>query len=105
MWEFPHAELLDDEAAEEAAKRVVTELTGLRVVVGSEVLTVRHTVTRFAITLYCFEAQHTSGAFESAFYTEGRWVSLRKLAEYPVSSPQRRLIAELTRDGRQRRLC
>jgi A/G-specific adenine glycosylase len=104
MWEVPHAELAAGELPAAGAARVAAALTGLRVEVGAEVLTVRHGVTRFAITLVCFEAARTGGAFASDFYAEGRWVRPGELADYPVSSPQRRLIAELTRAKRQRRL-
>ena len=104
LWEFPHGPLTDGEAAETAAARLLRELTGLQARIGPELLTIRHGVTRYHITLTCFEAELAAGAFQSAFYVEGRWLSLADLAAYPVSSPQRRLARFLLSPSRQRRL-
>jgi A/G-specific adenine glycosylase len=95
MWEFPHAELREGEMPLTAAARLVEELTGLEVRLGGEVLTLRHSVTRHRITMVCFEAAYLEGAFQSGFYTDGRWLSPQGLAEYPVSAPQRRLARAL----------
>jgi A/G-specific adenine glycosylase len=104
MWEFPHAEVRLGEPVEDAARRIAAELTGLAVDVGAEVLTVRHGVTRFAITLTAFEAARTGGEFRSAFYPEGRWLEPAELASYPTGTAQRKLIEEVARAGRQKRL-
>jgi A/G-specific adenine glycosylase len=95
MWEFPRAELREGESAEDCAGRVVTGLTGTTAVLGPELLTIRHGVTRFQITLVCFEAEHTAGEFASSYYREGLWLPPRELANYPVSAPQRRLARHL----------
>jgi A/G-specific adenine glycosylase len=104
LWEFPHGPLATGEAHTQAAQRLAAELTGLEVRLLPELATVRHGVTRFRITMVCFEAEHVAGSFRSAFYTEGAWLAPKQLAAYPVSSPQRRLIRTLTTAGRQRRL-
>jgi len=104
MWEFPHGPLLEDESHEAAAARLLHQLTGLHAKVGSELLSIRHTITRYRITLTCLEAEFAGGEFQSCFYVEGRWLSLAALAGYPVSSPQRRLARFLLSPNRQRRL-
>ncbi len=104
LWEFPHGPLAEGEAAEEAARRLARELAGLEVAVGPELITIKHGVTRYHITLVCFEADHTAGEFQSSFYARGRWVEPHTLTEYPVSAPQRRLARTLSEPGRQRRL-
>ncbi len=104
LWEFPHAELKGGESHQEAARRVLRDLAGVRARLGPELLTVRHAVTRFKITLVCFEANHQAGEFRSDFYPEGRWLAPGVLAEYPVSAPQRQLAELLAKPGRQRRL-
>ncbi len=104
LWEFPHAELRAGESAEGGADRVVAELTGMRAMRGPELMTIRHGVTRFRITLVCFEAEYAGGEFASPFYREGLWLPPRDLAQYPVSAPQRRLARHLTQPDRQKRL-
>src|SRR5262245_1541706 len=97
LWEFPHVELADGETHEAAATRLLHDLTGMKGDVGPELLTIRHGVTRYAITMLCLEANHRSGAFRSSFYQKGAWVKPEDLSSYPVSSPQRRLAKALTR--------
>jgi A/G-specific adenine glycosylase len=103
LWEFPHGPLTDGESHEDAALRLVREAS-LEVTLGPELLTVRHGVTRFRITMACFEAEHISGEFHSDFYSHGRWVRPQQLADYPVSAPQRRLTRTLIAPARQRSL-
>jgi A/G-specific adenine glycosylase len=104
LWEFPHGPLANSEAPEDAVVRLARELAGLEVRRGPELLTLRHGVTRFRITLTCFEADHLGGEFRSAFYQRGLWLSPAELATHPVSAPQRRLARALAEPGRQRRL-
>jgi A/G-specific adenine glycosylase len=95
LWEFPHGPLEPDESHESAAERLLTTLTGIHGIVERELLTLRHAVTRYRITLVSFKAKYQSGEFFSSFYTRGRWVEPRRLKDYPVSAPQRRLAAAL----------
>jgi A/G-specific adenine glycosylase len=104
MWEFPRGPLADGETHEAAAVRLAADLAGLRVRLGPELATVRHGITRYRITIVCFEAAWEAGRFRSDFYAEARWVRPGELAEYPVAVPQRRLTEALTAPGRQRNL-
>jgi A/G-specific adenine glycosylase len=102
MWEVPHAARAAGEDLPGAAVRVAKELTGLDVAVGAELLTIKHGVTRYAITLACVEAEATGGAFAPGAYAEAKWLAPAELAEYPVGSPQRKLMTALAkrRQGR-----
>jgi A/G-specific adenine glycosylase len=104
LWEFPHGPLAEGEPHESAAARLVGELTGLQVVLGPELITIEHGVTRYRITLVCFAAEHVAGEFRPDFYVRGEWVEPAALASYPVSSPQRRLARTVAEPGQQRRL-
>jgi len=104
MWELPRGEVAVGEDVADAAARVVKELAGLAVEIGTEVMTLRHGVTRFDISLTCFEATRVGGEFASAFYTAGEWLTLAECADRPASTPQRRLLAELAKPNRARRL-
>jgi A/G-specific adenine glycosylase len=104
LWEFPHGPLRDGETYDDAAARVLAGLTGLEARLGPELLTVRHAVTRFQITLVCFEAEYAAGEFRPAFYPRGEWLTAAELAAYPVSAPQRRLARAAADPARTRRL-
>jgi A/G-specific adenine glycosylase len=104
LWEFPHGELVKSETHDEAAIRLLHKLTGYRGKVGPELMTIRHGVTRFSITMVCFEAFHEGGRFHPAFYQDSRWLEPSELSSYPVSAPQRRLAEALVDPLRQRQL-
>jgi A/G-specific adenine glycosylase len=104
LWEFPHTPVRDGEADDSAALRSAADLAGLQVQLGPELLTIRHTITRYQITLRCFEATWQAGSFASAFYAQGIWATPEELGGYPVSAPQRRLARALVESGRQRLL-
>src|SRR5262249_33440771 len=104
LWEFPHGPLRPGETHEDCATRLLGELAGLEGRVGPELLTVRHGITRYQITMVCFEAAYAGGAFRSAFYRRGLWLAPEELPAYPVSAPQRRLARALSHPGHQRRL-
>lgn len=95
MWEVPHAERHDGESDAVAVERITTEMTELRVKPGTEVQTVRHRLTRFAIRMTCWEATRVSGTFRSQFYTDAVWAPPGELTQYPVGTPQRKLIDAL----------
>jgi A/G-specific adenine glycosylase len=95
LWEFPHDALQPGETHEAAALRMLPALTGVTADLGSELLTVRHVVTRFAITLVGLEGTYRGGEFRSIHYQLGRWAAPSELTEMPFSVPQRRLARML----------
>ena len=96
MWEVPHAEMLPGDDVLEAARRIGSELTGLKLAIGEELLTIEHTVTRYSIAMTCLEASRIRGKFRSDFYAEATWLTPEQLGEYPVSSPQRKLMTAIS---------
>jgi A/G-specific adenine glycosylase len=94
MWEFPHVELTDGESAIPAAEALLDRL-GIVADLGEPIRTIRHGVTRFRITLTCLAAEHRSGRFRAGLYPRGIWLAPERLAEYPVSTPQRKLANSL----------
>jgi A/G-specific adenine glycosylase len=104
LWEFPHGPRQAGEAHEQAAARLLGELTGIQADIGRELKTVRHSITHHRITLVCFEAKYQTGRFRASFYEQGRWLRPAQLAEYPVSAPQRRLAQLLLQPARQQQL-
>jgi A/G-specific adenine glycosylase len=95
MWEFPHDQVRVKETHEAAARRIAKELLGLRVQLREKILILNHTVTRFRISLTCFEAQYLTGRLCSRFYRQGHWEYPSRLQSFPVSTPQRKLAASL----------
>jgi A/G-specific adenine glycosylase len=103
LWEFPHGPLQGGESHEEAASRLARHL-GLQFDLGPESVTIAHGITRYHITLVCFEAAYRAGEVMTDHYPQAAWVEPGRLGDYPVSAPQRRLARHLTRPDTQRRL-
>jgi A/G-specific adenine glycosylase len=95
MWEFPHGPAIDGESDTAAARRIVSELLGIRTISLHKETTIRHGITRFQITMVCYTAKYAAGRFCSAFYAHAAWTTHERLAAFALSSPQRRLAATL----------
>lgn len=96
LWEFPHGDWRPGESLDAAAARIALELTGLTVLAGDEIGTVKHGVTRFAIEMSAVQASRVGGSVRSEFFAETRWVTETELSELPTSTPQRTLFRSLT---------
>lgn len=90
LWEMPHTPLENNETARQTARRLLVSL-GFRGRLDAELSTIRHTVTRFRITMISIEAHCSGGRFRSSFYQRGKWLEPAELTSLPLSSPQRRL--------------
>jgi A/G-specific adenine glycosylase len=104
LWEFPHTVVDSREDLGRRAARFCRGELSIKIDPGRELITVRHSVTHHRITLICIEACYRSGRFKSESYRHGRWLPLKRLADYPLSAPQRRLARYLIRPARQKSL-
>jgi A/G-specific adenine glycosylase len=96
MWELPRGAVNDGEAVEAAAQRVTAGLLGATAKVVGVVGSMRHGVTRFDITLTAVEVTTRKKVFGGkGFYTAWAWVSAAEVAEHPMSTPQRKLVASV----------
>jgi A/G-specific adenine glycosylase len=89
LWDFPRF------ARESAAGDLydvadqVESQTGVRVSVVSQLTELKHAVTRFRITLTCFQADYQAG--QPRDRVNCRWVTADELAQYPLSVTGREL--------------
>ncbi len=91
LWDFPRValETQGDAAIRAELTDAVRRQTGVTVDLGRLLLTLRHGVTRFRITLDCYDARHVTGRLRNGHAM--RWVTPRELSEYPLSTTGRRL--------------
>ncbi len=93
LWDFPRftvqAEHETDLSPRLAA--LVQEQTGIVIQPGRRLTTLKHGVTRFRITLDCYDATYVSGAERRSGGVEMRWLRPAELAEYPLSTTGRKL--------------
>ncbi len=98
MWEFPNAEVGERETPEEAAARAVREATGLAVECGARATTIRHSVTRYRITLTVFHAALAGncGSDPARTHFDWKWVHPAELSDYPLPAAHRKIADRIT---------
>ena len=93
LWDFPRFPIDADRPAE--IRRELTEkvlaLTGVIIAPERQVKTITHGVTRFRITLECYEAKFLSNGKKAETKLETRWLRPAELETYPLSSTGRKL--------------
>ena len=89
LWDFPRF-ITDKEPKQrfQLAKRVQT-LTGVDVEIGEHVTTIKHSITRFRITLTCYQAEYRQGRLRRNGGCQ--WVTPQKLTEMALSVTGRKL--------------
>ena len=94
LWEFPHEPIADGEQLAQTAARLL-ETLGVDGIVGPELATLTHSVTRFRITLTAFRVDCLRRLDVIPQYSNHAWVGSDELENYPLSAPQRRLAEAL----------
>jgi A/G-specific adenine glycosylase len=90
LWDFVRFSWENgDRASPARIARVVHEHTGIAVAVSQRLTEIRHSVTRFRITLGCYAADWMAGEIARA-NREFRWVSPQKMADLPLSATGRK---------------
>ena len=107
LWDFPRFAATNERDSGMSIERQVPlrirELAGLEVVAGQRLTTLKHGVTRFRITLHCYEATRVKHSPGGAARGNVQWVTIDQLTNYPLSVTGRkiaRLIGEAPRAGR-----
>ena len=93
LWDFPRFAIRAEKPAllrRELVENVRT-LAGVVVVPGEPLKTLTHGVTRFRITLTCYEAAFLSDDETVAGRLETRWLRPTELDGYPLNSTGRKL--------------
>ena len=97
MWDFPRFELTSEGPLfvrdELIAK--VREQTGVAIEPGCVLKTIKHGVTRFRITLDCYEARPAGGRLRSTAERPVRWTPLGELLHLPLSVSARKIAGLL----------
>jgi A/G-specific adenine glycosylase len=98
MWDFPRFELTSEGPLfvrdELIAK--VRDQTGVVIEPGGVLKTIKHGVTRFRITLDCYEARPAGGRVRSTAQLPVRWTPLAELADVPLSVSGRKIASLIT---------
>jgi A/G-specific adenine glycosylase len=94
LWDFPRFRVEGEGPmfVREELVAGVREQTGVHIKPGGLVHTLKHGVTRYRITLDCYEAGYAGGRVASTKARPVRWTPMAALAELPLSVTGRRLV-------------
>ena len=97
LWDFPRMRLEEQQELAVAEQIIdgVRELTGYTVDPGSRIKTMKHGVTRYQITLDCYEATLTSARRKKGQRTPHRWVRAGEFSRVPLSATGRKIAQHL----------
>jgi len=95
MWLFPSAEVARSETPEAAVKRVLLSTTGLRGTASGIVCVVRHSVTRFKITLDAYRTVELSGTAKPETVAEIAWKAPSELSDFAMPAAHRTIAERL----------
>ncbi|WP_051564241.1 A/G-specific adenine glycosylase [Desulfovermiculus halophilus] len=101
LWEFPGGKLQPGESPEQALIREFREELELDIRVEDKITLIKHSYTRFRVTLHVFWCTLARPGQEPVLHaaTEARWTSASSLSSYPFPSADRRLIQMLQNEG------
>jgi A/G-specific adenine glycosylase len=94
LWDFPRFEIQSHQPGEilrELAEGV-ERLTGIAIRLHRHRTTLRHGVTRFRITLLCYDAEYVAGPDRRGDLPTMRWLRPAELNAYPLSTTGRKLL-------------
>lgn len=91
LWDFPRFEAASEQPVDELLEGAKRQL-GQSIEIGEKLTTLRHTVTRYRITLDCHEAHFSSGSTPHAPTHEQRWFRLEELENLPLNTTGRKVV-------------
>ncbi len=97
LWDFPRFKCDSPDHAPPLAEIVekIRAATGIEIENIRPLTTLRHGVTRFRITLECYEACAAGSPVRTKPPLETRWLSPAELADYPLNTTGRTLASSL----------
>lgn len=93
LWDFPRFEL-DATGPLFAQQEIVAKVaaqTGVQCAPGAVLKTIKHGVTRYRITLDCYDATYVSGRLKTAAGAQIRWAPISQLSALPLSTTGRKI--------------
>lgn len=94
MWDFPRFEVAarQESALHRELIEKVRQVTAVTIVPQRKLTTIQHGVTRFHITLLCYEAIWVE---DGPTQEDLRWVEIGQLSDYPLNVTGRRIVEQL----------
>ena len=96
LWEFPGGKREKNESPEDCLKREIKEELGTNITILKKVMTIKHTYTRFRVTLHVFNCCLNGGRLRPSACEQWKWVLPAKLNKYPFPAANVKIVKYLT---------
>ena len=98
LWEFPGGKRESGESPEQCLLREIKEELGVTIHIGEKLMTVKHSYTRFHVTLHVFMCKIQSGKVSPAQCEDFKWVKFTELDTYPFPAANVKIIKNLMKN-------
>ncbi len=98
LWEFPGGKFEPGESAEQCLTREIKEEMGVALHIDEKLMTVKHSYTRFRVTLHVFLCRIQSGRVSPTQCEEWDWVKIEELDSYPFPAANVKIINRLKKE-------
>ncbi len=98
LWEFPGGKFESGESAEQCLRREIKEELGVTVRIDEKFMTVKHSYTRFRVTLHVFLCRVCAGKVSPTRCEKWNWVTAEELGRYPFPSANVKIIKRLMKN-------
>ncbi|MCX5876943.1 MAG: A/G-specific adenine glycosylase [Deltaproteobacteria bacterium] len=97
LWEFPGGRIEEGETPEEALVREYAEETGFAIHDLKKIATIKHSFTKYRVTLHCYHCRLRGSAIEPVLNAaqEYRWANPDELENFAFPAPHRHLIKRI----------
>jgi A/G-specific adenine glycosylase len=102
LWDVVRFERPQRLSGPEIARQIKME-TGLRVTLHEEDFAFRFGVTRYAITLHCYQAANVTGKLRSPRASGWKWINVGTLDNLPLNMTARKIVRRLDLEQRSSR--
>ncbi len=95
LWEFPNGQIGENETAEQACIRCITDIVNLSVTNLKSLTRVRHAFTHFKIVVDVFECEYQAGEVTLNGPIDAKWVEVAALQDYPIPRATHKFLDKL----------
>jgi A/G-specific adenine glycosylase len=101
MWQFPNVEIQPGETVRDAVRRAVSQAVGVEVSPRCRAAVVRHSVTRYRMTLEAYHCMEAGGEPRRASCQAWNWACPAQLGDYALPAAHRNIARRLLREEGQ----
>ncbi len=95
LWEFPGGKQEPGESLAECLRREIKEELDVKIEVGQQIASIKHSYTHFKITLHAFICQLVEGVPQTIDVADWRWVTLEEIEAFPFPRTDLKIIEVL----------